>query len=311
MLHSPVVGLIFYFLVGLSFPPREALNLGAQGAAPPQACGWWLCNFSITLIQCKCLVYLCGFISHLLFRVIDLYLSLLGFSNSSSLSFFFLPTVAPSPHLQSHSENSKPSSGAPCFPYPFSWEALPCTRGSDWGGKPGSVVQGGDCFRNGVPLVNFPDAQLVEWAGERPWWSLVPERIDYISANAPHLLWTAQRCILKQKLVPSLPGKGDGAGRNRFHRCFFLQKINSSLCLGCQFSPTTLAFHILPKVYSSFFFFFFFLVGECVSAPLSWQLNFVPLTHVVSAVGQPGRQRKGRGKSWGKWSVLWLWPVRL
>lgn len=37
MLHSPVVGLIFYFLVGLSFPPREALNLGAQGAAPPQA----------------------------------------------------------------------------------------------------------------------------------------------------------------------------------------------------------------------------------------------------------------------------------
>lgn len=70
-----------------------------RGAKPPHtgrgtsAGLWWqLYNFSIILIQCECLIYLCDFILHLLFRIIDLYLSLLAFSNLPHFRpFYFFP----------------------------------------------------------------------------------------------------------------------------------------------------------------------------------------------------------------------------
>ena len=77
-------------------PLEKALNHRVWGVAPLRVCGWQLCNFSIILTQCKCLGYLCGFILHLLFGIIDLYLSLLDLSNSPPLLLFhFIPLLLP------------------------------------------------------------------------------------------------------------------------------------------------------------------------------------------------------------------------
>ena len=80
-----------------------------------------------------CLGYLCGFILHLLFGIIDLYLSLLDLSNLPPfLLFHFLPLLLP-PHSASSLENLKSIPiMLPGFCSLFSsQEALSCSRGSD------------------------------------------------------------------------------------------------------------------------------------------------------------------------------------
>lgn len=60
-----------------------------------------LYNFSIILIQCECLTYLCDFILHLLLRIIDLYLSLLDSSNLPPFLLFHFFSVTPHSSLSS------------------------------------------------------------------------------------------------------------------------------------------------------------------------------------------------------------------